>query len=199
MNIRNYREAQQSKGLPQSNLQRASIRAEEARVPKPTGALIVVYALFMCISLPKVLAQNEHAVIDWSKLNLSAQQSKQIGDLDRQWHQNYNQLQPSIADDQKTMVKLLGTCGSDPVEIMALEATIAHKRDQLSALATVNFLKKRQLLTENQQHGLETLMHQLILAHSRDVSAGIFTEFTPDHIQGLVQKVRSIWTVQDER
>jgi Spy/CpxP family protein refolding chaperone len=158
-----------------------------------------VLSLVVVPSLPAALAQDGHAGVDWTKLDLNPQQSKQIGEVDAQWHHDYSQLQPSIDDDQRKIAKLLCAHNSDPVEIMALHASIARKREQLSALAVATYLKKREFLTDTQQHTLETMMAQAIAEHEHGPSDAMLTEISPDRIQGLMQRMRSAWTEPGEQ
>jgi Spy/CpxP family protein refolding chaperone len=139
----------------------------------------------------------ERAAIDWNKLGLSDDQNKQIQELESDWEKKYGDLKSAITDEQKRLVKLLGIHSSDPVEIMALQSSIARKREQLSAIAVATYLKKREVLTDNQQHTLELMMKQ---AFQQNHSSGYGgeTEVMPDHIQGLMQRVRKIWPVQGE-
>jgi Spy/CpxP family protein refolding chaperone len=145
-----------------------------------------------------VLAAEEKISIDWRKLNLSSEQESRIKDLDREWQSNWSEVKPTLVDEQKRLAKLLTTYDSDSVEIMALQQSIAQKREKLIACATTNYLKKRQLLTENQQHELSAMMNQSIAARQHGSQEGLPTDALPDHIQGLMEKARNIWPSQGE-
>jgi Spy/CpxP family protein refolding chaperone len=139
----------------------------------------------------------EHTAVDWNKLGLSEDQNKQIQELETDWEKHYAELKTTINEEQKRLVKLLGIHSSDPVEIMALQSSIARKREQLSAIAVATYLKKREVLTDNQQHTLELMMKQAF-QQNHSSGYGTETEVMPDHIQGLMQRVRKIWPVQGE-
>jgi Spy/CpxP family protein refolding chaperone len=162
-------------------------------------ALAIFFALFVnTFVLIPVFCQDEHMIVDWSKIALNAQQSQQVKELDEQWRRDYGQLKPAIADDQRKISKLLGEHDSDQVEIMSVQASLARKREQLSALAMANYLKKRQVLNESQKRTLENMMRQAIAEHEQSLAVGSEAEPGPDHIQGLMQRVRNAWTVQGE-
>jgi Spy/CpxP family protein refolding chaperone len=165
--------------------------------------IILVYLLLLIVMVFMVqplsaLAEDEHSAINWTKLKLSLEQDKQIQQLDKDWQNNVNELKPPMVEDQKRLAKLLTTYDSDSVEIMALQQAIAQKREKLIALATTNFLKKRQLLTENQQHELSAMIQQSISERQHNSQIVSQTDALPDHIQGLMEKARNIWPSQGE-
>ena len=131
--------------------------------------------------------------INWQRLNLTPQQSQQIQCLEAQWNHDYMEIQPAIIEEQHKLTRLLSDPKSDPLEIMALQQSIARKKEQLRAAATANYLRKRQLLNDGQQHGLEDMIHQAVAERQRVSSPGAQTEVMPDHIQYLIQRVRNIW------
>lgn len=163
---------------------------------KSTTSISVV----ACFLLGQAVRADEgHCCIDWNKLNLTPTQSQQIHGLEAQWNQSYSEIKPSILEDQAKLQRLLADHTSDPVEIMALQQTIARKKEQLNALATANYLKKRQLLNDNQQEHLEFMVRQVVASRQRGMSPASQTEVMPDRVQDLIQKVRNIWPVQQER
>ncbi|PWT94881.1 MAG: hypothetical protein C5B53_12215 [Candidatus Melainabacteria bacterium] len=164
-----------------------------------SGWSSLLFLVISCLSVSPGFCQEERLAVDWSKLNLTAQQSKKIEELEQQWRHDYAQLKPAISEDQAKIGKLLGEHDSDPVEIMSVQASLARKREQLSALAMSNYLKKREILSENQQRTLEIMMRQAIAEHEQNCVGGAMTQGGPDHIQGLMQRVRNAWTGQGER
>jgi Spy/CpxP family protein refolding chaperone len=160
--------------------------------------LAALFLLSSSFSNSPAFCQEEHLAVNWSKLNLTDQQSKKIEELEQQWRHDYAQLKPAIAEDQTRIAKLLGEHDSDPVEIMSVQASLARKREQLSALAMSNYLKKREVLSENQRRTLEIMMRQAISEHEQNYMGGTLTQGGPDHIQGLMQRVRNAWTGQGE-
>ncbi len=131
----------------------------------------------------------EDCCVDWSKLNLSAQQNQQIQQLESQWQQDYNQIKPSIQDEQHKLQRLLETHNADPVELMAVQQSITRKKDQLNAAATANYLRKRQVLNENQQHQLNQMIQARIAAKQQEMHPGAQTDTMPGRLQGLMQRV----------
>ena len=159
---------------------------------------ISVIVVLVCFNANAGLCQDEHLAVDWSKLNLNNQQTKRIQELEEQWRRDYGQLKPAIYEDQRKIGRLLGEHDSDPVEIMSLQASLDRKKGQLSALALSNYLKKREVLTDNQQRTLEIMMRQAIAEKEQNSAGTALTQTSPDRIQGLMQKVRNAWTVQGE-
>lgn len=142
------------------------------------------------------LAQGSDCKIDWTKLNLNPQQNQHIQQLEGQWSKDYNTIKPAIVEDQRKLTKMLEVHDSDPVEIMALQQSIARKKEQLNQLATTNYLQKRKVLNETQQHSLEQMIRQAVAERQRQINPGAQTEVVPDRIQNLMQKVRNIWPSQ---
>lgn len=158
-----------------------------------SSVLTVFLAVGVSAASP-AMADELRMGINWQRLNLTPQQSQQIQALEAQWNHDYMEVQPSILEDQHKLTRLLSDPKSDPLEIMALQQAIARKKEQLRAAATANYLRKRQLLNEGQQHGLEDMIHQAVADRQRAASPGAQTDVMPDHIQYLIQRVRSIWT-----
>ncbi|HEY9787670.1 MAG TPA: hypothetical protein V6D17_19940 [Candidatus Obscuribacterales bacterium] len=131
--------------------------------------------------------------IEWSKLNLTAQQSQQIDQLDQQWQQDFRSLKPLIDEAQRKKQRLLESHNADPLEIMRLQASIDQWKQQLNQAATANYLKKRQILNESQQHQLEQMLREKFEAKQRELHPGINTEPLPSRMQGLIQRVKNIW------
>jgi len=169
--------------------------------PMTRFSLVFSLLVFVMMSAAQTLpssAEDEHSAINWSKLKLSLEQDRQIQQLDKDWQSNLSELKPPMMEDQKRLAKLLTTYDSDSVEIMALQQAIAQKREKLIALATTNFLKKRQLLTENQQHELSSMIQQSISERQHSSQVVSQRDALPDHIQGLMEKARNIWPSQGE-
>ena len=158
--------------------------------------LTLISAATVC---PVFADEGGHCHIDWSKLNLSAQQSQQIQQLQQDWERQYNEIKPGISDDQRKLTRLLADHTSDPVEIMALQQSIARKKEALNAAATANYLKKRQLLNDNQQHSLELMIKQVVAEHQRMMNPGQQIEVMPDRIQDIMQRMRQIWPVNRDQ
>lgn len=136
--------------------------------------------------------------IDWTKLNLSPQQSSQIQTLEAQWIKEYQELAPAIQEDQKRLAQLLADRQADPVEVMAVQQSIAQKKEKLHNEALKNFLKKKQILNDNQKQQLEFMLKQSIEERQKQLNSSS-DQVMPDRIQNLMQKVRNIWPIQQDR
>lgn len=130
--------------------------------------------------------------VDWSKLNLTAQQNSQIQSLEQQWYKDFNDLSPQIRDEQNKLQKLLSDHNTDGVQVMALQQSIARRKEQLSNAAMQNYLNKRKVLDEKQQKQLEDMMRVLINNRKAQMYPGSQTEVMPDKIQSLMRRVREI-------
>jgi hypothetical protein len=167
-------------------------------------SLLLPIALAFCLlsSMPSqvaAFAPTDKPICDWSKLALNEDQSKQIQEIEAGWNQKYRELMPSLVEDQQKLSKLLEDHNSDPVEIMTLQTSVARKREQLNAVALSTYLKKKALLDDNQKHVLELMTKRAIAERHRNDATSSVNEEMPDHIQGLMQRVRNIWPVQGER
>jgi hypothetical protein len=77
---------------------------------------------------------------------------------------------------------------------MALQQSVARKREQLRSEATANYLRKRQVLNQNQQHQLENMLRQQMDMRQRQIRpSGFQPDVMPDKIQDLMRRVRNIW------
>lgn len=148
-----------------------------------------------------VWADDEHrrCKLDWTKLNLTPEQSREIEQLNAQFNNEYNEIKPVIDEEKRKLTQLLADRSSDPVEIMSLEQSLNRKKAELHAQATANYLKKRQLLNEHQQCILETMIRQAVEQRRRAINPTAQSEAVPDRIQNLLQKVRNVLPAQPER
>ncbi len=154
--------------------------------------LLLVSACIIGGSQPS-LADEDGCRIDWTHLELTPTQTQQIRTLEAQWNQEYMQVQPSVIDDQRRLSRLLSDPRSDPLEVMALQQSIARKKEHLRASATASYLRKRQVLNDGQRQALEDMIRQAVAQRQRVLSPGSQTEVMPDRIQNLMQRVRNIW------
>jgi hypothetical protein len=61
-------------------------------------------------------------------------------------------------------------------------------------------LKKRSVLTENQQYSLEQQIKEVVRRRQNAMYPGTQQDaVVTDHIQNLMNRVRNIWPVQSER
>jgi hypothetical protein len=134
------------------------------------GATLVAAAFAVCFASSATAQQQpgpEHRCIDWKRLNLSTQQYQAIGQLDDSWHAKYQHTQPQIIENQRKLERLLSDSKSDPLEIMATQQNIARLKEQLRNEATTNYLRKRAVLNEGQQHQLEGMLSQMVMDRQR--------------------------------
>ena len=148
---------------------------------------------------PKALAQEAQATssccIDWSKLNLTAQQNTQIQGLEQQWYKEFNEISPQLRDDRVRLQKAIADHNSDPVQIMALQQSVARKKEQLSNAAMQNYLSKKKVLNETQQKQLEEMIRKVMQTSRAQMYPGANASPEPDRLQNLMQR---IWPVNDK-
>ena len=144
-------------------------------------------------------AANSACAVNWNKLNLTPAQSAQIQSLEQQWYKDFNELSPQVRDEQLKLQKLVADHNADPIQVMALQQSIARRKEQLSNAAMQNYLNKRKVLDEKQKQQLEDMIRQMIVSRKQQLYPGSQTEVMPDKIQNLMQKVRDIWPVQSDR
>jgi hypothetical protein len=129
--------------------------------------------------------------INWTRLQLNPQQAQHIQSLENQWTRSYMDVQPSIVEDQRRLTRLMSDPNAHPAEIMALQQAISLKREQLRSNATANYLQKRQVLDQNQQHMLQDMMRQQVDMRQRQIRpSGFQPDVMPDKIQDLMRRVR---------
>lgn len=134
----------------------------------------------------------QNKCVEWKKLNLNAQQTQQISQLDNDWQAKYSRMQPQITDLQKKLEQLLPNPKSDPLEIMSTQQTLARYRESLRNEATTNYLRKRALLNETQQHQVEGMVQQMVLDRQR-ANSPVQTEQSPG-LMNIVNKIK--WAIE---
>jgi hypothetical protein len=154
---------------------------------KAAKKVVLVIGIQSALVMPAFA--DESCCVDWNKLNLTQQQNQQIQQLESQWQQDYQQIRPALQDDQVRLKRLLETHNADPVELMAVQQSINRKREQLNAAATANYLRKRQVLNENQQHQLGQMIQHRIDAKQREMHPNATADNVPNRLQGLMQRV----------
>jgi Skp family chaperone for outer membrane proteins len=159
---------------------------------RKTLTVAITFGCICATALPAVAQERTIKCIDWSKLNLSSQQQQQINSLESEWKTKYSQAQPKIVEAQKKLEALLPNPKSDPLEIMATQQTVARLKENLRNDATTNYLRKRALLNETQQHQLEGMLQQMVTDRQRANSAAQ-GEQSPG-IQNIVNKIK--WAIE---
>lgn len=160
-----------------------------------TKRLLVSLASLVCgfFGLSGVASADEATTttINWDRLQLNPRQAQQIQSLEGQWTRSYMDVQPSIVEDQRRLTRLMSDPNAHPAEIMAVQQAITLKREQLRSNATANYLQKRQVLNQNQQHMLEDMMRQAVDVRQRQIRpSGFQPDVMPDKIQDLMRRVR---------
>lgn len=158
--------------------------------------VLVVSVGTLAASAGGVPALAQERQMDWKKLNLNPNQSQQIQTLESEWNGKYMQIQPQIHDHQRKLAKLLVDPKSDSIEIMATNQTLTRLKEQLRNEATTNYLRKRAILNQDQQHQLETMMQQMISSRQQNVGGAPQTE-EQGGFMNIIQKVR--WAIQGGR
>jgi hypothetical protein len=98
----------------------------------------------------------------YDKLNLNPHQADRIVDLDQDWKQHYQQINPRLKMAQQRLMDLLATPKSDPLEVTSAQQRVNMLKEQLSEQATANYLRKRSLLNTQQQRQLEGYLKRMV-------------------------------------
>lgn len=160
-----------------------------------TGTLVAVMSGIMPAFADDLKSSNAPCCVDWNKLGLSSQQSQQVQVLEKQWNSKYAHIQPQIVAEQKELVALLGDPKSDPLEIMETQQSITRLREQLRNEATSNYLRKRAILTANQQHQLEGMLQQMVAERQQHGSTQASTVSDQNGgIMNIIHKVK--WAIE---
>ena len=129
------------------------------------GLFFMSRALLLCLAtfglltpLMSLAVAKEHPAIDWAVFNLNTQQRSNIQQLEGQWKQTYQQIYPIIMQDQKKLKTLLSEPDADETQVMMLQQQIHEHENRLRQKATQTYLKKKRLLTPQQQKKLDDLM-----------------------------------------
>ncbi len=131
--------------------------------------------------------------IDWSKLELSPQQSNQVQQLEQQWYKESGEILPQIREEQLKLQKLLAEHNPDSMQIVGLQQSIARRKEQLNLAAMQNYLSKKKLLNDKQQLQFEQMIQQNMTKRRMQLYPGSQTEPMPDKIQMLMQRVKNIF------
>jgi Spy/CpxP family protein refolding chaperone len=164
------------------------------------AAYSLVASLFLELGYaPQAMAQEapspSSSCIDWSKLNLSGQQNSQIQALEQQWFKEFNEISPQLRDDRTRLQRAISDHNADPVQIMALQQSVARRKEQLSNAAMQNYLCKKKVLNDAQQKQLEEMIRREVLARKQQLYPGTNGSPEPDRLQNLMQR---IWPVNDK-
>ena len=131
--------------------------------------------------------------IDWNKLNLTSAQNSQIQQLEQAWYKDSGEIIPQIREEQTKLQRAIADHNTDSMTALALQQSVARKREQLNSLAMQSFLNKKKVLDSAQKKQLEDMFRQAVQNRKSQLYPGSQTEVMPDKIQNLMQRVRSIW------
>ncbi len=146
-----------------------------------------------CLAQP---SEGGSGCIDWNKLELTPQQNSQIQQLEQQWYKESGEILPVIREEQLKLQKLIGEHNPDSLQIVALQQSIARRKEQLNLAAMQNYLSKEKILNDKQNMQFEQMIQQNIAKRRMAQYPGSQTEVMPDKIQQLMQKVKSIFPLE---
>jgi Spy/CpxP family protein refolding chaperone len=134
--------------------------------------------------------------VDWQRLNLSPEQGQQIQQLQRDWRSKYSAVMPQIHNQQKHLQDLFRNPQADPLEIVATQQSVIHLQEQLRNEATQNYLRKRALLTAQQQKMLEVQMQEMVVARQQRPMAPRLSGNSAENggIMNIIEKVH--WAIE---
>lgn len=155
---------------------------------------LVVAAVVATTALP-VWADDPGAdgasAINWSRLNLSAQQQTQIQTLEAEWSAKYMRVQPQIVEGKKKLRKLFADPKADPLEIMNTQQMVMRLTEELRTAATASHLKKRAILTQPQQRQYEVMLQTMLVERQRSNLGG--GNSGQSGLMDMIQKAR--WAI----
>jgi hypothetical protein len=128
------------------------------------GKALLAFVVVCSTALP-VCADDSG--INWSRLNLTAQQQGQIQQLEVEWSAKYQRLQPQIIEGKKKLQKLFADPNTDPLEIMNTQQSVMRLQEELRTAATANHLQKRAVLTVPQRRQYEMMLQTMLVERQR--------------------------------
>lgn len=125
-------------------------------------SLAAISSLTVVASAQPALADGKvpcgHCEIDYEKLNLSKDQSIKIQQLDQQWFEKYQKLQPEIQDKQQKVKKLMADPKADSTDLIMLQKKVDSLISELKGEATKILIKKKELLSNKQRDQLQQMI-----------------------------------------
>jgi hypothetical protein len=132
-------------------------------------------------------------------LTLSPQQKSQIDSLEGQWLKDFGDIAPQIREEQLKLQKLLSEHNPDSMQIVQLQQSIARRKEQLNLVAMQNYISKKKLLSEKQQTQYERMIQNSVQRRKQQLNPNSQTEVVPDKIQELMQKIKDVFPVSDNK
>ncbi len=98
------------------------------------------------------------AEVEWDTLNLNETQRERLNNLDQQWQTEMTQVGPRIRANEAKRDQLMRSKDPNQNEIMELTKRILDDKARLKLDATKHFLKKRDVLTPQQEEKMLRMM-----------------------------------------
>ena len=118
-------------------------------------SFIIAICLFALTVIPALPAL---ADVEWENLNLNDSQRERLNNLDQQWQSEMSQLGPRIKANEAKRDQLMRSKDPNQSEIIELTKRILDDKARLKMDATRHFLKKREILTPQQEEKMIRMM-----------------------------------------
>lgn len=129
-----------------------------------SGASLFAVSLMVALQLP---ADAGNWRDPYARMHLSNQQRQQITGYQHQWNAQYSTIKPQLRRQQEKLMTLLSDTRSDPLEITQTQQKISTLKEQLGNQATLNVLRKRRILNEEQRQQLRQEMDGMLVNRTR--------------------------------
>lgn len=167
---------------------------------KKMGALTLAFCLgisnISLASIPAYAADPQqpcgHCRIDYTRLDLSADQNNKIQGLDREFQDKYQQIKPAIVENQQKVKKLMASPQSDATEIMMVQQKIDDLQGELRRFAAQILIKKKECLNPTQKERLEQMIKEELIKRGQD-KGGVQANPVPQRWQKLIRGVEGIF------
>lgn len=123
------------------------------------GAPLFAVSLMVAVQLP---ADADNWRDPYARMQLSNQQRQQISGYQQQWNAQYSTLSSQLRRQQEKLRTLLLNAESDPLEITLTQQKINSLKEQLGNQATLNVLRKRSVLNQEQRQQLRQEMKGML-------------------------------------
>ncbi len=133
-----------------------------------------------------------HCRIDYTRLDLTPDQSSKIQNLDREFHDKYQQLKPAIVENQQKVKKLMASPQAEATEIMMVQQKIDDLQGELRRFAAQILIKKKECLNTSQKERLEQMIKEELIKRQQD-KGGVQSPATPQRWQKLIRGVEGIF------
>lgn len=167
---------------------------------KKIGALTLAFCLGISIiqlTSTKAYAADPqqpcgHCRIDYTRLDLTPDQSNKIQGLDKEFQDKYQQIKPAITENQQKVKKLMASSSSDATEIMMVQQKIDDLQGELRRFAAQILIKKKDCLNPTQRERLEQMIKEELIKRGQD-KGGVQANPVPQRWQKLIRGVEGIF------